>query len=450
MTTLDDYTLSRSSHPSLDFTNVPSKKFVQWPDTSGQGGSNGEQFSDLFSGVLGQPTMISLGFKFPFCGVEYTRVAATPAGIAILIDPTYVSPNAPPNDNRFEMNDDIYDNASEIRYNSRFKSTFAKHHVLLSVWSDQMTTICSSWEQMLNDNIGTGSTLSAADAHSIRHGLIRTNNNTLWNESNYAVRYTRTQTPLGNAFVIRWDVVSGLYAVGATYTFDLIRLSFEAVLYENGTIQFKYPKRINSNQRATPYRPPYSTADGFSGGTVGATIGVFANWTGWNFRDFSPGLGYRDQERTLHANGGSSYSVGYTDTGVNVNNDNGIVPYTCNLDPVNHWPAGSRTFTVFTFAPPSPAVIKRNRSILRERDALSFATGGMFDDQKTTIFGTGVVEYPSMLYTGYRQIGNSENPLSVNRLFKSGSIQVSRSVKPGLFEDVFHDAIIEEKNRGDK
>ena len=435
---LSDYVLTKQVGLDLGFTKVPSNAYKQWPDNAGEPGNSAVS--------TGFSNPIDIGFNFFFNGVNYKRICALENGQAILLDPAYVAPVTPPNPYAgYFYLPEIYDNSLGVYYNSRIASTFGSsglspsenRHVVLAPWSDQMYT---SFNKL--DNVRAGAIyVSGADAttvRNLRYGLTVPDNNTLWDESEYAVRYANISTSEGLALSIRWDVVSGT----ATSTFDLARLKFELVLFENGTIQFRYAKRSKKNGNI-PYRKPYVAS-----GSMGASIGIFANWSGWDFRDFSVGLGYRDEERKIFENGGSIYDAGYSDTGTNLNNDTGTVPYSCNLDPINHWPASDLTFSVFNFSPPRQKR-RTNKSVIRVRDSSSFVASdsSFFNDQKTVNFSNQKVQYPSMMPTSYKISNGSSTASAVNLLFKSGSIEITRSITPGLVDTILEDAILESNSR---
>jgi len=443
-----DYTLSKTSRTDLNFMDIPEKSFLPWPDSSGVGdGGLGTQSSSFVS-------MVQLGFDFKFNGVTYKELTATIAGIAILIDPNSSAKNSVTPGN-FYINE-LYPVVTLSHANSLIKSTFGtidatnNKHVILALWHDTMCTGFSSLEYAKAGGYAFTPAASSQTVNDLKYGLMIPDNKMLWDEYSYAVRYARTDTPSGKAFVIRWDAMSGLSSA-ALANFDLSRLKFELVLFENGTIQYRYAKR-NKGTGNIPFKRPYTTAAGLAPpvdeGTVGATIGIFANWSGWNFRDFSVGLGYRDSERKIYENGGSIYDASYSDTGTNYYGDTATVPYTCNLDPLNHWPSQKTTFTIYTFSPP---VYRRRqkKAVINLRDSVSFLDreSSAFNDQRTVNFTSQRVQYPSMLPTGYRLSNNDIDPISVIQMYQSGSIETTRTITPGLFDSVFFDSVIDNKKR---
>lgn len=428
----EDYVLMKSVLPSNALFQIDKKRFTAWPDAAGVGNGLGNWTS-------GQLRWVDLGFTFNFSGVNYTKVAASEYGIAVLIDPSYSSPYSPPDDDKLEV-DQLY-NAS-VRSNSQIASSFGptgqNNHVLIAAWHDQMNTGFADYQ-----TVQAGSSAipaqTAATMNKLIYGLDKPDNTTDWDASEHAVSYARAEDHQGKYFVIKWSVISGL----TTSNYEMSRLKFEAAIFENGSIQLRYQSK-GDLVGTLSYRPPYSGAA--PSGTVGATMGIFANWSGWKFRDFSEGLGYRDDVRSKYVNGGYVYNSSYTDTGVNLNNDIGVAPYSCNLDPAVHWPGRRGMTAIYSFLPP---VNRRtqNRTIVAVRDSASIMRNdvSLFDDRKTMICSgsSQVVQYPTMIPVNYRTSYNFEEAVAINQLYQSGSLEVTRSIGPGLVDSVFYDTLVD-------
>jgi len=83
------------------------------------------------------------------------------------------------------------------------------------------------------------------------------------------------------------------------------------------------------------------------------------------------------------------------------------------------------------------------------RESSSFVSDGSsyFNDQNTIPFTSQVVEYPTMLPTSLRSSYNSSQAVYVNELYTSGSIQVTRTLSPGMFDSVLEDALLDGRRR---
>lgn len=424
----EDYSLTKFRGPGSGLLSLDDKKFKQWPGSAGVGDGNNS------AGTLNNsPRIIPIGFDFKFNGITYKTICATEAGEAILIDPENVI-------------DPIYYNlflVYDAPVTSRMKSTFSgnRKDVLFLLWRDQLNTSYDSIERLSAGSLVRPS-IPQSTVDRLRKGIDRPTNETQWNDGYYAVSYCNDDSPNeGKRLVIRWNVTSG---VGFS-NFIVMQHKFQLVLYENGKIEYRYSDS-SINQGQLPYRPPYSgTAPS---GTVGAAIGIFANWNGWNFRDFSFDLGYRDEERSKYVNGGYIYDSSYTDTGVNLNGDTGTVPYTCNLDPTRHWPGSIDSGAVYTLLPPKKRRTQRITTIsLRDSSSFIDKDTSHFNDQNTINFGVQDVEYPVMLPVDLRTSINANNSVFINELYSSGSIRVARSIRPGMFDDVLRDCIADGRKR---
>lgn len=89
---------------------------------------------------------------------------------------------------------------------------------------------------------------------------------------------------------------------------------------------------------------------------------------------------------------------------------------------------------------------RRKRTIVSLRDSESFISSDkQFDDTNSISFVSQVVEYPVMLPTSYS--GSFMSSAVRSELYKSGSISVTRSISPGLYDSVLRDSILSSKKR---
>lgn len=89
---------------------------------------------------------------------------------------------------------------------------------------------------------------------------------------------------------------------------------------------------------------------------------------------------------------------------------------------------------------------RRKRTIISLKDSESFlAVGSNFNDTNTIHFVSQVVEYPCMLPAQYS--GSLMNDTIRSEVYKSGSIQVNRAIRPGNFDSAISDSIVSAKRR---
>jgi len=430
----DDYVLTKEVSLSAGLYPVASKNMQyilsngsyyyieEWPYSSA--GLSGAWYGNSY---------IDIGFDFPFCQTIYRRVLIDISGVCFLIDPsvdvTTMDPDGEIMDGAFTS-----DNAALL-------DTFSHNHAVLAPWWSSYAvntwrTMDDTWD--LNDpespgalslsyytqqlNLWTG-LATAWRSHPTIVGITRGLREYPLGleESHGGTKFFRGEDREGKFLLIRWKSFTN-------YGDPLNVVKFDLVLYENGTIEFRYcPKTL----LPTPgYWKTTRVAEE-------STCGVFLGGT--SYRDFSSLLGYKTT-RPEHPNGGSIYDGVYT------------AKYFSELNTYDNWPGQSTSGAVLRFNPPTVRR-RQNKSVLPLRDSVSFVrTGGssLFDDQKTISFTTQTIRYPSMMPNSFMTNSNSSDVPSVLELYSSGSISVSRTVTPGLFDSVFNDSSIESSRRSGK
>lgn len=351
--TFENYTLSLVIESNEGLTRIPQNKFKQIPGNVGLGGTD-DGYSDD----------IDIGFSFTFDGRVHKKFKVSPNGWMMLLDP------ANPAFNITDVMVNTYENA-------RINSSFIKEHVLLAVWYDDIVNTYDNPASALAVN---------TDVIAYNEGLREIPRNL--DLKNYAVQYYNDDSsPQGRRLIVRWNSMSYTESGAAAQARHTL-LRYEAVIYENGRIEYRYAplEKIGVTTSET------------------ATIGVFMPGGTWRFRDFSYELGYKPQ-RTRYKYGGA-VSGSFVDTAQTPYN----VPYGTGLTP-SLWPAQVLGAT-FVFNPPSnrrkvlPRLsIKEKDSrltlptVARTGDRRSGASNIFFDDRKSLAYRSSgvVVNYPTTL-----------------------------------------------------
>jgi len=357
--TFENYILTLTVDQQTGLTKVPQEKFSQ---VSGNAGKSG------MSGGLSGDTPI--GFEFLFDGIRYTNFNVSVDGWLVLVDPTTT----------FSASD-VLDGGLPYE-NGSIKSSFLANHSFFAVW----------WDDLANTRDYPTSTTDLYD-----RGLSPVDPRI--NPRKFAIQYCNDTCPEGRRLIVRWHSI----CFGTTNT----RLEFEAVLYENGKIEFKYSPKNQLSLGSVP-------------AGQGATIGIFMPNGTWRFRDFSYELDYQQSQRSKYKFGGS-VSGSYVDTTTIY-----TVPYSVNLTTEDYWPGQTTAGAVFTFQPPLNRRKVLPRQTLRERDSrLTLPTVArtgdsrsgnsniIFDDRKSIVYRSSglVVNYPSTLPRFYapETFGVTEN-----------------------------------------
>jgi len=408
--------LSRAAPPrrfeNYVFTKVVSSNVGLFPIAStamtqapGPGGA---------SGALGasNTSIIPIGFDFNFDGRPYKNFVANPSGWMALVDPAFGS---------FSTG-----HVMTVGYiNDSILNSFSLNHVLLCPWFDDL-------RNMFNNLATVGATFGVPvlqDQIRINHGLDVPP--VQYNPVEYGIKYANTTDASGRrCLIVRWFSLSGNAAAPTASV-----LKFDVVLYENGTIEYRYTPRTGIKLSDPIYES--------------ATVGIFLNndpSVNWRFRDMSVGLGYRDGERQNYKYGGSEYTATYSDNSI-AGAVYDPVPFTVNLQPSTHWPGLNSEGCVMTLQPPVQRRKILARSELRSRDSkismpLHARTGDVdrlgtrlstFDDRRSINFVSGtVVNYPTTIPRFYA--GSEDGIVDRQDLF-AGDFELTASIVQNLIDD---------------
>lgn len=362
----ENYVLTREVGSGVGLSNIADELFTPVQGVAGQPAAD-DQMSDP----------IPLGFEFQFDGIVYKHWAANTNGWMVLVDPTQGT---------FTLGEVL---GSMSWINASIKPTFSSNAVMLCPWFDDLRNVVDAPQGLIT----TPYLYSLAKISRISQGFEPAPIfiNTKARGLSY---YHDSRSSMGRRCIIRWTSASN-------YTSPSSIIRFEVVIYENGTIEFRYTPKESINLVHQPYE--------------GATIGIFMPNGTNRFRDFSAGLGYRENTRKEYMYGGYVYDPTYTDTAPAYSEDAGSsAAYTINLLPQNNWPGLATAGCVLTFAPP-----RRRRKILprklssardsrttfptvaRTGDSRLGRAPSFFDDRKSpnyTMVGAGsTINYPTTL-----------------------------------------------------
>lgn len=419
----------------------PPRNFIDYILTREQGKNSGilnvasHLFKDI-SGVVGEPwqngndntaisDQIDIGFPFQFDGTTYKKFVVTINGWIALVDPSVGS---------FTYTDVLEPPATPgiIGENRRIKPSYLwdYNHVLLAPWfSERLANLAKDirsngdsglpfpiTNSVFTDLYDKGYWNSISDAASSNKDPI-----------SYAVKYcVQEKTPLGRRLIVRWNSwVSLTMPLDPGYYKS--KITFEVVLYENGRIEFRYsPRKDHVTYSSIVAANPLAER-------AVASVGIFKRGRQWNFRDFSPGLGYKDSQRSLYSLGGSVYDASFTDNIASV-----FRPYALNLKLSNNWPADSGGGGKFVFQPPTLRRKILPRLLIKDIDSRNTMptvarTGDTrlgndpitFDDRRSIVYKQGIVNYPTTLPRFY---GNTSEGISDRQDLFVGNFELSASV----------------------
>lgn len=400
----ENYILTRVTSPNVGLSLLPDSLFLRCSPSGSVGGSSagdpGASFTD--DGVSAQ---LPIGFDFSFDNIVYKKFIVCTNGWMALIDPVAGT---------FVATDVL---STSVWVNSGIKPTFVKNHVLLAPWFDDLRNVATS----VNDVVISGLSMTTAARQRVREGFQPPPISL--NQSQFGVKYyLDSRSPQGRRLIVRWNSLSDFNSASTV-------LRFEVVIYENGKIEYRYDPRRKLTLVASAVED--------------ATIGIFMPGAASRFRDFSLGLGYRDNARQQYRYGGAVLTGSYTDIA-----DSLTASYTCNLKPAVHWPGLNTAGSAFIFLPPVKRRQVLSRPTLERFDARNVLptvarTGdyrlgtaiNTYDDRRAVpyIAVTGsatmsvgvLVNYPSTLQ---RFFGDSEQSITQRQDLFAGDFEFTASV----------------------
>lgn len=403
----ENYILTRVTSPLVNLVNIPDQLFSP-------AGSAGEGYAD---DQVSDP--IEIGFDFQIDNITYKKFVACSNGWIALVDPWLGT---------FSSSEVLN---SSVWINSAIKPTFTSRAVLIAPWFDNLRNMANNVQQVVSD-------YGQTKVGRIKLGLEPPPAPV--NEVQFAVKYyLDNRSPNGRRLIVRWNSLSDSSSPNT-----IIR--FEAVLYENGIIEFRYTPRQNIKIDINT-----STSED-------ATIGIFMPNGTDRWRDFSYGLGYRDTARQQYRYGGAVVTSTYSDT-----SDSNTRNYTSNLKPFIHWPGLDGAGSMFTFSPPTNRrkVLPRAQ-LVQQGSRLSLPTVARtgdsrkgnnpisFDDRRTlmyvasefnsanvrTVTASILVNAPSMLQRFY---GDTEPSVIGRQNLFAGDFEFTASIVKGVVDDFIAD-----------
>lgn len=334
----EEYVLTRITSPYVSLVDIHDNLFIP---CSPQSIDNDPGLGYTDDGISVE---LPIGFDFEIDNITYKSFVVSTNGWMALVDPiigTFDTTQI------FSTSFYNYDNGSIL-------STFLSNAILIAPWFDDLRNIASDTSQML-------STYGSTKIGRINLGLEppAISINSVQNSVKYFYDKRSNQ---GRRLIVRWNSLSFFTSDPTTI------LRFEVVLYENGKIEFRYASTANINISTSIVNE-------------GASIGIFMPNGTDRWRDFSYGLGYRDDARQQYRFGGAVVDNSYTD-----NDTYSTCKYTLNLKPYIHWPGLNSVGSMFVFSPPT------NRRKILPRVQTSII------DSRNTL--------PTIIRTGDRRLGN--------------------------------------------
>jgi len=329
--------------------------------------------------------LTEIGFNFEFDEKTYTKMCISTQGWFALASPTATSSN--------QVQDQVFYFTGSwpgVKYlNSHIKEDNTTDSVLCCPWFGTQDMIVNDAAYARDDN---RLILSASKLDWVKSGLVPPPN--LWNQTFFGTRIFREHgSPEGRKTIIRWSSTD--YSKTTT-------LRYEAVVYENGKIEFRYAPHDRYKKSITQ-----STLNNGL-----ATCGIFSSGIR-RFRDFAHELGYKIQQRTRYKYGGATYVSAFFDSGTVISAAHPLArtvarPYAWRMTSNDNWPAQGNMGAMFTFSPPMNRRRVLPRKELRKLDTNlkhpqnsrpnSIARPSMFDDRETPVFVDNVtVNYPTTL-----------------------------------------------------
>ncbi len=367
----ENYIFTRAVDASVGLTSILDSQFkpcspASSGDDPGLGGSGD-----------GVSVPLPLGFDFQFDNITYKHFSACTHGWLALVDPILGTFNA----------SEVM--SAGVWQNPYINSTFTSNAVLLAPWFDDSRNIYSQPAQL------AAASYSSAKIARIQAGLEPPPS--ILNTVAFGVRYFHDhKCPQGRRCIVRWTIASNYYTIATSTSV----ITFEAVIYESGTIEFRYMPRVGFNRMPSVIN--------------GATVGIFMPNGTHRFRDFAVGLGYRDGARREYIYGAFKYTSSYIDTCPPGNDEAGAsAPYTVVLKPETNWPGLYESGCVMTFSPPVNRRKLLPRKEIRTQDSkvtypLVARTGdsrlgislSSFDDRRSAIYSQASGSWSSGSWSG--------------------------------------------------
>jgi hypothetical protein len=326
-----------------------------------------------------------LGFSVTINEIAYTKFAITAAGYLMLLDPNLLDGTQSFFNQVMDVEPDESEASTPVIYsNSYILKRFKSNAILISPWMGNNNTIGRTVKSLVTTKYS--SIINSTLEQKIAEG--KDKRNWPFNYIDCGTRWKRSYDhKRGKCIIARWTVSQVNYSQ---------RFKFEACIFENGEIEFKYWPLPNSVYVTSnsPYTPLLNT------------VGIF--WQGIDigenkFRDFSILFDYA-RSRQQNEYGGTSLSS-YIETPTYSNSSKGFGTQVSELN----WPKNG---AIINFLPPKNLLKILPRKSITNIDANSkiVSKGGLFDDRKTFVYNTEndvEVNMPSTL--GSRLHANSSD-----------------------------------------
>lgn len=336
-------------------------------------------------------TNVPLGFELELNGIIYKNVTIYAWGWFMLMDPA-----GGIGDTNEVLN--VFGGFSDGGQNFNLKNSFSYNHVVLAPWWINIGEPVGT-----DPSIGINYGLSSDQIDQLKFGKYVAK--IPFSYSDQGVRHKKIYDhSKGRGFLIRWTLHDYVFVN-----------KFEAIIFENGIIEYRYwPKQPS-------LEPTYSSYSPY--GNVSGSMGIFLGKR--NFRDITPLFSYKKEDRNIVERGAAEYSISFSDRYGDLSQ---AAPYVISIDN-RYWPKNG---AIITFSPPTNSAKFLPRKIAKDISNAKelVPAGGLFDDRKTIGYFTSSVQVhmPSTLPS--RLLGDSGdiNVAARQLLFTSGSITTAGSV----------------------
>lgn len=396
----EDYSVTYETSPELGLFPLRNEEMEYAPGPAG--GSGGYNQKSL---------QFDIGFLLNFCGTDCDKVTVSTYGWCAL-----TQPGVSYSDSSF-FSGGTYQDPRRIFLNAMGAG-------LLAPWFSE--GIQNTYRYV--DAAVAGTHLTSDEGELLKSGRVTiAPEKQRWIDSSAGgIKIHRGTCSLGRYLLVRW------HSMGEDTNDIKSTLKFDLVVYENGTIEYRYAPIDLLISTDVPQR---------------TAVGVWLPQANQTYRDFSNYLKADNPltpgtERSQYRYGGTVYNGTYLDS-VTVPRP----PYSVSLNHTVYWPAKGNNGAIFRFSPP---VNKRrnNRRTITARDSKPISPAGTFDDRKTTYFVADTVSYPAGLPVNRPYTTSYRGVHSTLDLFSLGDLELVRTGSGGMYDQVLEETPIDQSEDG--
>lgn len=345
-----------------------------------------EQFTRLISSNNQVNTHTSIGFDFSYVDgyskdsspTTFNRMVVSPCGYVILVDESY--PSTDPVAITSRVITGSYDDSTLINQ-SHYSYDF-----MLCPWFTQQKILYEDSTQLLP--------IDASNIFQLDHGL--KSPPVGYNKRLSGVWIKRNDwSSHGKRTIIRWCTQAVEYWSFVSGPVDnLGNLIFECVLYENGTIEFRYNRLEKKIDAVVGGSISFVTGSYVACGVFPGSAQHGSYNSEYLWRDFSVIRPEWIKGRWLSPLGGAPFNNGWLDsTGGHSTN------YVHSMQSSLHWFGRQQFGATISFAPPTGRATLLPRNVIRKLDTMPAGSEqddySAYDDRHTIAFTSGVINAPT-------------------------------------------------------